>query len=202
MAYGRLIGCIHRLSKMYQPTNPAWRRPVWDDATMQYAHFYLSEGQTAVNHCYEELMLSLRSLPVEQEGYGMIHQDPHAGNFFVDGNYQITLFDFDDCVYGHFAYDIAMVMFYAIINHSDPKRLLMEFWPVFMRGYMEENSLSSAWLTKIPQFMKLREIDLYAVCFGMYGREPSGNVWIDTFMNDRQKLIVDRPYIDFDFSLN
>ena len=43
----------------------------------------------------------------------MIHQDAHLGNLFVDDNYTLTLFDFDDCVYGHFIYDIAMVLFYS-----------------------------------------------------------------------------------------
>ncbi len=42
----------------------------------------------------------------------MIHQDAHTGNLFVDDDYTMTLFDFDDCVYGHFIYDIAMVLFY------------------------------------------------------------------------------------------
>lgn len=200
--YGRLIGRIHKLSKTYRPRDPAWRRPSWDDPTMQYAHIYLSKAQTAVLSCYRDLMSHLQSLPMEPVGYGMIHQDAHAGNFYVDNDYQITLFDFDDCVYGHFVYDIAMVMFYAITNHPDPVEMLNKLWPLFMQGYAEENELDPAWLPEIIHFMKLREIDLYAVLFDMFGDKPSGDGWIDGFMNGRQELITSQPYVNFEFSLD
>lgn len=200
--YGRLIGRIHKLSKAYRPGDPAWRRPTWDDPTMQYAHIYLPQAQTAVLACYNELMSHLQSLPMAPEGYGMIHQDVHAGNFYVDNDYQITLFDFDDCVYGHFVYDIAMVMFYAITNHPEPVKMLNELWPLFMQGYAQENKLDAAWLPEIIHFMKLREIDLFAVLYDMFGDKLSGNGWIDTFMNGRQDLIINHPYVNFEFSLD
>lgn len=198
--YGRLLGRIHRLSKQYQPSNPAWRRPSWDDPTMQYAHLYLTAEQTAVLSQYQTVMTHLRRLPQDQDSYGLIHQDAHGGNFFVDENYNITLFDFDDCVYGHFAYDLAMVIFYAVTNEPDPIAAAAALWPSFLRGYRQENTLDPAWLAEIPHFMKLREIDLYAVLLDTFGPGPSGSEWVDTFMHGRQARIADGvPYVNFDF---
>jgi len=71
-----------------------------------------------------------------------------------------------------------------------------------MQGYAEENELDPAWLPEIIHFMKLREIDLFAVLFDMFGDKPSGNGWIDTFMNGRQELITNQPYVNFEFSLD
>jgi len=118
--YGRLLGRIHRLSKEFQPAQPAWTRPAWDDPVMQYAERYIPADQAAVLEHYREVMAYLRRLRQDRHSFGMIHQDAHAGNFFVDEDYKLTLFDFDDCVYGHFAYDLAMVVFYAVTNEPDP----------------------------------------------------------------------------------
>ncbi len=202
VCYGRLIGRIHKLSKDYQPSNSAWKRPSWDDPTMQYANLYLAEHDTAVLEQYNALMTHLQLLPEDLNSYGMIHQDAHGGNFFVDDDYNITLFDFDDCVYGHFIYDIAMVLFYAITNDTYPEKHLAKLWPPFMQGYAQENELDSAWLAQIPHFMKLREIDLYAVILDTFGPDPTGDNWIDTFMNGRHDRITQgKPYVNFTFQL-
>ena len=62
----------------------------------------------------------------------MIHQDAHAGNFFVNDKGQITLFDFDDSLYGHFVYDLAMVLFYAVTNREDAEEFVPLFWEAFL----------------------------------------------------------------------
>jgi Ser/Thr protein kinase RdoA (MazF antagonist) len=201
VAYGRLLGRIHRLSKEFQPARPAWTRPVWDDAIMQYAERYIPVGQAAVLARYREVMAYLRLLPQDRQSFGMIHQDAHAHNFFVDEDYNLTLFDFDDCVYGHFAYDLAMVVFYGVTNEPDPPATAAELWPAFIRGYREENQLSTRWLAEIPHFMKLREIDLFAQLLGVFGDKPSGSQWVDGFMHGRRDLIEKgTPYVLFEFS--
>jgi Ser/Thr protein kinase RdoA (MazF antagonist) len=144
-------------------------------------------------------MAYLRQLPQDANGYGMIHQDAHGGNFFVDENYHITLFDFDDCVYGHFAYDLAMVLFYAITNEPEPVEVARALWRPFMQGYQAENELDGRWLAEIPHFMKLREIDLYAQLLSVLGGKPSGNKWADEFMHGRQERIEKGlPYLEFE----
>ena len=149
---------------------------------------------------YYEVMNHLQALPRDGEGYGMIHQDAHAGNFFVDEEGRITLFDFDDCAYGHFAYDLAMVLFYAVTNREDAAVFAADFWPKFMRGYYAENALDAAWQKEIPHFMKLREIDLYAIVLRDYD-SLEGDAWVEAFLDGRRERIVEGvPYGGFRMS--
>jgi amicoumacin kinase len=129
--YGRLIGKLHRLTKDYVPSSPAWKRPEWDSPANIEVENLLPAADTAVLERYQTLMQHLQSLPKGQESYGLIHQDAHGGNFFVDEAENITLFDFDDSAYGHFAYDIAMVLFYAITNREDADKFAPQFWQPF-----------------------------------------------------------------------
>jgi Ser/Thr protein kinase RdoA (MazF antagonist) len=194
-SYGRLLGRIHALSKEYRVADEAWRRPNWEDD--QYSMDLPLEPALAEK--LDEVMAHLLALPVDREGYGMIHQDAHAGNFFVDDDGRITLFDFDDCVYGHFAYDLAMVLFYAVTNRKDAAEFAADFWPKFMAGYYQENDLDAAWQKEIPHFMKLREIDLYAMLMRDY-ELVKGDQWIESFLDGRrERIAAGRLYLEMDF---
>ena len=193
--YGRLLGRIHALSKDYAAADPAWRRPTWHDDLNRN----MPPLEPGIEEKFQEVFGHLQALPQDGEGYGMIHQDAHAGNFFVDENGRITLFDFDDCCYGHFAYDLAMVLFYAVTNRKNAAAFAPGFWRRFMRGYEAENSLDPAWQREIPHFMKLREIDLYAIVLRDYD-SLEGDAWAEAYMDGRKERIVNGvPYLEMDF---
>ncbi|MCB8921983.1 MAG: phosphotransferase [Ardenticatenaceae bacterium] len=196
--YGRLLGRIHHLSKSYTP-HPNGKRGQWQDRNNLGLEEIIPTGETAVLQRYHDLMTHLATLPETPDGYGMIHQDAHAGNFFVDEAGHITLFDFDDCCYGHFAYDLAMVLFYAITNHPEPVTFGTHFWQQFLHGYDQENELDHAWLRDVPYFMKLREIDLYAIITRDFD-SLAGDRWAQTFMHGRKERIeAGMPYVAMDF---
>jgi Ser/Thr protein kinase RdoA (MazF antagonist) len=98
-AWGRLLGRIHALTKDYTPTNPVWKREEWDSPRNLLVESWLPSSETAALGEFQKLMRHFETLPKGRDSYGLIHQDAHAGNFFVTDNYKITLFDFDDCVY-------------------------------------------------------------------------------------------------------
>ena len=199
--YGRLLGRIHRLSKEYTLPNPEWQRPSWDDPIMRVEN-WLPPEEKVVQEKFVATIQYLQSLPQDKEGYGLIHQDAHGGNFFVDEDYNITLFDFDDCAYGHFIYDIAMALFYAVTNRPDAEEFGPHFLNHFMRGYQQENQLAPHWFAEIPYFLKLREFDLYAVIFRSFDvNNLDEQPWVATFMNGRkQRLEQDIPYLAMDFA--
>ncbi|MFN2139759.1 MAG: phosphotransferase enzyme family protein [Candidatus Promineifilaceae bacterium] len=189
-SYGHLLGRIHALSKNYTLANEAWRRPQWDDPS----NVGLGPVEPQIEKKLWEVVDYLRALPRGGESYGMIHQDAHSNNFFIDENGRFTLFDFDDCCYGHFAYDLAMVLFYTVTNLENVTEFAPHFWQTFMRGYNAENDLDPAWQQEIPHFMKLREIDLYAVILRDYD-SIGGDWWAEGFMNGRRERIVEGlPY--------
>jgi amicoumacin kinase len=200
--YGRLLGRIHVLSKRYRLPNSTWQRPQWDDPINNDVYAALAQEDSIVAQRYRTVFDHLLALPRDAESYGMIHQDAHAGNFFVDENGRLTLFDFDDCVYGHFAYDLAMVLFYAVTNRADAEAFGRFFWPLFWRGYRQENHLDARWLAEIPHFMKLREIDLYTVILrDVPPAEIEGHPWTAQFMRGRRKRIEnDVPCLNMPFT--
>lgn len=200
--YGRMIGRIHALSKAYQVSDPAWRRYDWDSPINNTAERQMPAQDALALDKYRAVLAYLRRLPREAEGYGMIHQDAHPGNFFVDDEGRLTLFDFDDCVYGHFIYDIAMVLFYTATGEPDMAEYTARFMPPFLAGYRQENRLDPAWLAELPHFMKLREIDLFAaIQFSFPAGGFAANSWVGRYMQGRRERIEqDVPFITFDWN--
>jgi Ser/Thr protein kinase RdoA (MazF antagonist) len=197
--YGQLLGRMHALAKDYIPSNPAWKRPAWNNPIFLYVDRMLPARYTRVLEKYPPLKEHLFALPQDSDGYGMIHQDAHPGNFFVDEDYTITLFDFDDCVYGHFIYDIAMVLFYTCMWEKDPAEFTARFMPVFLSGYRQENRLPAHWLKELPYFLKLREIDLFAMILFNDGENPE-HPWSARYMQGRRERIEQgTPVIDFEW---
>jgi len=197
--YGKVIGKMHALTKSYRPSNPAWKRLAWDAPGNLDIESWLPASETSVLEKSQQLKTTLRALPITTDAYGLIHQDAHAGNFFIDENGQITLFDFDDCVYGWFIYDIAMVLLYASMWGQDSVAFTGRFMPPFLQGYRQENQLDTAWLKEIPHFLKLREIDLYAVIHRSFDLENL-DPWCTYYMNGRkEKIKNDVPFIGYDW---
>ena len=199
--YGRLISRIHHLSKDYSPTDPSWIRPHWDGPDMLDISGWLPDSESLVLKQYLNLKSHLDQLPRNREAYGLIHQDAHAGNFYVDEEGEITLFDFDDCAYSWYVNDIAIVLFYILIGRKDPSTFTQEFMTFFLEGYHQENQLGAEWLAEIPAFLKLREIDLYAVIHRSFDVENIDHPWVAMYMENRKERIEnDVPFVEFDFS--
>ena len=203
--YGRLIGRMHALTKAYAPADPAWRRADWLESWTDEVIGLLPPGETAARERYLALAARVGRLPRGRDEYGLIHFDAHSANFHVDGD-AITLFDFDDCAYNWFAADLAIVVFYMITNAAAPEALAAGFLPPFLRGYAAENRLHPRWLATLPEFMTMREIDLYAVIHRSYGAaaaepETLPHDWTRRFMVGRRARIeAGLPYVDFDFT--
>ncbi len=196
--YGQAIGHMHAISTTYEPVNSAWRRPQWDDPIMQEIESLLPPSEVITVRHYRALRRHLDSLPRDRD-YFLIHQDAHGGNFFVDDAGRFTFFDFDDCAYGWAIYDIAMVLFYAVTGNPDPDGFAARFMPDFLRGYAREYSLDPAWIVELPHFLKLREIDLYAVIHRSFDLDNISNSWAARFMRGRKARIEQGvPYLSLD----
>jgi Ser/Thr protein kinase RdoA (MazF antagonist) len=202
-SYGAMLGRMHALSVGYQPADPSWRRLHWDDPVMLEVEQQLPPSEALALERFQELMGHLGTLPRHDPAvYGLIHQDAHGGNLLVDEQGRITLFDFDDCAYSWYANDIAIVLFYAVMWQEDKPAATQWFMHHFLRGYRKEYALDSAWLAEIPHFLKLREIDLYAVIHRSFDLQNLDDPWVEGYMKGRKERIeASLPYIDFDFNV-
>lgn len=200
-AWGQAIGRMHALTTTYVVPDPAWRRPNWDAPEIIDVDSWLPPQQTAVRQRYRELLDTLYRLPQTHDVYGLVHTDAHQGNFFVERGDELTFFDFDDCSYTWFANDIAIVLFYALGRAKDSTAFAKRFLRHFLRGYRQAYPFDAAWLTHFPAFLKLREIELYAVIYRSFDDPLStDDVWVQNFMNGRQRRIENNiPYLDVDF---
>jgi amicoumacin kinase len=198
--YGRLIGSLHARTKGYQPVHPAWKRPEWDDELFEFVEHFLPATEDVARQKYRAMLDYLHNLPKGIDDYGLIHQDAHGSNLLVDQAGWLTLFDFDDCAYSWFINDIAIVLFYIAVDADDPPAFTRNFMTHFLRGYRACNRLNPTWLKEIPYFLKLREIEMYAVIHRDFDINNIDNAWCAGFMQQRKRKIEqDVPFIDFDF---
>jgi len=198
--YGRQIGLMHNLATMYQPSHPAWKRLEWDDPVHLQVGDFIPEEDQRIKGLYHEVIETTQSLPRDRNSYGLIHQDAHQGNFFVDGSGRITIFDFDDSSYSWFVEDIALVLFYAVMGQEDPAAFTAAFLKGFLPGYFSEFDLDPKWFREIPLFMKRREIDLYAVIHRSFDVENLDDPWCIWYLEGRKERLDNGiPYLAYDF---
>ena len=155
--WGKVMGDMHRLTKDYMPANDNDIRDVFN------GRFSLGDSVKScpsVNKITEELIGEIMALPKDKDSYGLIHNDMHPWNFYIDGD-QINVFDFDDSLYGWFALDIGIALYHGLWwgrkndAGNDFTNIIIEN---FLKGYLSANNLSDFWFAKIPMFMKFRQI--------------------------------------------
>ena len=199
-SYGELLGKMHSSSKQFLPILPERKRPEWDDPIFDFVEIFLPEDEFLARKKYKVVCEYVNSLPKDNETYGLIHQDAHGNNLFIDEDGKITLFDFDDCGYSWYINDIAIVLFYNVMDSNDWAAFTQEFMSHFLRGYLRHCSLNLELLKEIPHFLKIREIELYAVIHRDFDPTNIEHDWLNRFMKNRKYNIEnDVPFIDYDF---
>lgn len=197
--WGQLLGKMHSLAKHYQPSQPSYQRAEWfaGDSVCN-AESYIPT-QVKILDKYQELISRLRTLPKDRHSYGLIHADFTDVNFFVH-NHQITVFDFDDCIYHWFVYDIAVVLYDSLpwLPHGGMEKdeFARYFWRYFFQGYTMENTLESSWMDQLNLFCKLREMSLYIICHKKWDLDNLSEQRGDYLRELKQSIENDIPYLN------
>lgn len=106
-AYGHSLGRLHALSTAYEC--PAIR-PAWNDA-LNCAILQQVQAAPSVVAVCNKLFDALRALPTDRSYFGLIHYDFEPDNVFWDASsHRISVIDFDDCLYGWYALDVAQAL--------------------------------------------------------------------------------------------
>ena len=199
--WGRTLGRMHNRTKTFEPSQSAYRRFQWhEDYTMDLEKYIPASQPKVLERC-RAFKQKLYELPRDRDSYGLVHCDLHHGNFFVD-NGDLTVFDFDDCQYHWFAYDIAIPLFYVLrdkrVNPQDTA-FAAEFMAAFMAGYKRENRIARYWMERLPLFMKVRELELYTLLLDEKPEDLDG--WCLRLLEGRRESIEEgKPIIDIDFT--
>ncbi len=161
---GRTLGRIHALSKAYVPSGSP-RRFGWnEDSLLQNLDRLLPETETEVWRAYEELRERFQSYSKSSESYGLIHGDFGETNYRCRGD-RLDVFDFDDCCYHWFAYDLAV----AIYPHGGRKEGL-QLLDRLLEGYSENTHLDVT-LAQITTFCRWRLVYMFLVYARRWGVE-------------------------------
>jgi Ser/Thr protein kinase RdoA (MazF antagonist) len=198
--WGQVLGQMHRLARSYQPASEHIRRPDWYRLP-EYQGFPYGERLPVIQEKYERLLAELHSLPADPASYGLIHNDFNDGNFTVDySNGNITVFDFDDCCYYWYVYDLACAWEGGIgraMFKPQPERIafMQRYMDRVMEGYQRENTLGDEWLERLPLFLRVIQMQ-ELIFYAQYLDEPDEELQAEL----RYKIHCiseDIPYLGF-----
>jgi Ser/Thr protein kinase RdoA (MazF antagonist) len=163
--WGSILGRLHALSKKYtSPFNIRRSSQRVEPYTISDLENLLPSDVPIrlIVEKHNDLMAYLKTLPKDQSNYGLIHGDFEDHNFFVNKN-EIIPFDFDDCHYNWFIFDIVTVLRQA--SWTVPVEQIDNFLKHFLIGYRHEIFLEPFWIAQVPHFLKLKEITSYISAF-------------------------------------
>ena len=198
---GKALGAIHRLSKGFRPEH---RRT---EFFSKYNRAYIEQ---LIPDTYQELKEAIcrrldeyRTLPTDAESYGLVHFDFCDGNYHVDMETgDITVFDFDNCIYCWYMFDLAHVWTHGVgwfRNEPDPARRMEGmrwYFGKVLEGYRSETDVPAEMLEKLPLFIDMTLIESVVdefECCAREGEEPEE----EDIGEAANCLINDIPYTGF-----
>lgn len=201
--WGRALGQMHALTKDYKLASDQVKRPDWFEIhkSRLMIETQVPERLPIVRDRIRSLLEEIHSLPKDRDSYGLIHGDFNDGNFTVDyTNGDMTVFDFDDCCYFWFIYELASaweggigrVMFRGL---EERKAFMEHYMEQVMAGYNRENTLPAEWLARLPLFVMLVQVEEF-LHFVQYIDESDNEM--QTQLDYKIKCIEDDiPYMGF-----
>ena len=198
---GKALGAIHRLSREFKPTH---RRPeFFDKYNREYIDRLIPDAYAELKNAIARRLDEFRKLPMDTRSYGLVHFDFCDGNYHVDMNTgDITVFDFDNCIYCWYMFDLAHVWTHGVgwfRNEPDPeKRMAYMKWyfDTVLEGYRSETDVSDELLEKLPLFIDRTLIESIVdefECCAREGEEPEE----EDIGEAAECLIHDIPYAGF-----
>jgi Ser/Thr protein kinase RdoA (MazF antagonist) len=201
---GDSLGSCHHIAQDYVPVEE-YTRPEWTKLTNCFHPEADFEGaDPLILDKYTQMLAVIEKLPKDSDSYGLAHLDLHFGNFFIDVDQKkITLIDFDDCAYGWYIMDVAMLLFDVLVVYSgpDPNQFGKRFLQNLLTGYRRQKPIQPFRLAQLPVLLKLLEISLYMMLYRSFDpASPDG--WTGKFMpGRRERILRDTPYVEIDFNV-
>ena len=198
---GKALGAIHRLSRKYRPVH---RRAAFSDKyTPEYIDRLIPDSYADLKQAICRRLAEYRTLPTDLENYGLVHFDFSDGNYHVDPDTgDITVFDFDNCVYCWYMFDLAHLWTHGVgwyRHERDAKKRMacMDYYfRTVLEGYRSETDIPDETLGKLPLFIDMTIIEFVAdefECCAREGEEPD----MEDIGNAAYCLIHDIPYGGF-----
>ena len=177
---GKALGTIHRLSRQYKPVHR--RADFSEKYNMDFIDSLIPDSYGELKQAIARRLEEYRTLPKGADNYGLVHFDFCDGNYHVDlETGDITVFDFDNCVYCWYMFDLAHLWTHGVgwyQHEPDPKKRMacMEhYFGTILEGYRSEADVSETMLEKLPLFIDMTIIEYVTdefECCVREGEEP------------------------------
>ncbi|MBU5592793.1 phosphotransferase [Clostridium sp. MSJ-4] len=203
---GQTMGQIHALSKEYKFNNKYMKRKQWNEDIYFTEEYSISIEDKKIFNKWNKIVSELNSLPKDKNSYGLIHYDFHQYNFFINKDNNLTVFDFDDCLYNWFLCDIAIAFYHAIghkpVNEPEKRsNFAWDFIESFLKGYLKENTIDSYWIEKLPLFLEYRRICSYIFFTKMWDKQNIELKQKEYLKKIKYDIENEVPYIGMDFKI-
>ena len=159
---GKTLGKIHELSKHFDPTAGHRRPDYFDKYNMEYINQLIPDNYSDLKKAIAERLEKFHKLPNDSQNYGLIHFDYSDGNYHIDiSNGNITVFDFDNCMYCWYMFDLANLYLHGegwFRYESDPAKReagMQNYFNTILKGYKSETSISDDLLNQLPLFIDM-----------------------------------------------
>lgn len=155
---GRTLGRMHQLAKAFVPTHR--RYGFFDKFNPETIDALVPAGMPRLAARMKEILSELERLERTVETFGLIHFDYNDGNYNIDFDTgDITVYDFDNCCYCFYLYDLAGVWTHGVgwvqfEPDAAKRRAFMDgFFQSVLLGYRAETNLDPALLAHLPLFI-------------------------------------------------
>lgn len=193
---GQAMGQMHRLGRDFRLSSPQVRRLHWHELEAFDLLARVPPNETLVCSECARMLETLRTLPTEPDGYGLIHADPEPWNMLLHEG-ALTFIDFDEACYCWYAFDLAVALLYAVLaaQPADAESFAHSTWRSLYAGYTEERPLAPVWRELMPLFLRLRMMEDYAF---------HASEWQGLVLEEREKgwlAYLRRPIVTGEFVL-
>ncbi|MBO7582697.1 MAG: phosphotransferase [Treponema sp.] len=159
---GKALGRIHELSKHFEPTAEHRRPDYFDKYNIEYINRLIPDNYSDLKNAIDVSLEKFQKLPTDSQNYGLIHFDYSDGNYHIDmTNGNITVFDFDNCMYCWYMFDLANLYLHGegwFRYESDPEKReagMQNYFDTILKGYKSETSISDDLLNQLPLFIDM-----------------------------------------------
>jgi len=141
------MGEAHRISRGFITSG----RPTWSDQIRSMKDL-IPFSEESAHRELRAVEVLLAELPVDTDGFGLIHFD--FDNIHWKGDTITGVFDFDDCAFYWFEADIASALDGLFDRRMDGVNLQDERLTAFLTGYRSRKPIGEEAIQRIPLFVR------------------------------------------------
>ena len=198
---GKTLGAIHRLAKNFTPKHR--RADYFDKFNMDCIGQLIPDEYAELKAAIAARIRQFKELPKTPDNYGLVHFDFCDGNYHVDmSNGNVTAFDFDNCCYCWYMFDLAHLWTHGIgwfMQERDAakRREGMDwYFSHILKGYRSETDVSEEELSRLPLYIDMTIIESVVDEFECAAREGE-DVDPEDIEDEAECLINGIPYAGY-----